>query len=192
MVSDWYWTIGDDTANVWSSRRAMLVAIEDPEYIAWQAAGGGPTPAATMQDLETYLAKHYPPGMLTTYTADVRQRTNGGGIIVNGLPFATDVITLGSLNSAYIYTQEKTGDLFSWRLPDGSFITLDKAQIAMLQNAVSKFGQDCFACEDTTLTAIEAGTITDHAGIDAAFAAINKTFTGASSRTIEVRHKRSA
>ena len=36
--SDWYWFIGGDTSNVWSSARAMLVPATDADYVAWLAA----------------------------------------------------------------------------------------------------------------------------------------------------------
>ena len=187
--SDWYWFIGADTENVWSSARAMSVPISDPDYVLWSEVNPISPTLATMAELEDTLRVSYPRGTLPTYTAHVRQQTGGGGIVVNGLPFATDALTLGSLNSAYIYTQAKTASTFSWKLPDGSFITLDMADIAALQNAANEFWQNCFTCEDTTLTGIEGGTITTHAQIDAAFAAISNTFTGLTA-DLEVRHRR--
>jgi hypothetical protein len=189
IIMDWYWIVADDQANVWSSARAMPVPVSDPAYTAW-AQNNVPYTVASMDELYQIFATQFPAGSLPTYTTHVRTKTSGGGITVNGLPFATDVITLGSLNSAYIYTQAKTGDTFSWKLPDGSWVTLDKADIAALQNAVSKFGQDCFDCEAATLDAIDAGTITDLAGIDAAFAAIPKTFTGVATVGQNMRRKK--
>src|SRR4029077_19754674 len=85
----------------------------------------------------------YSAANLYGYTEDKRNITLNAGVTVNGLPFATDPLTVGSLNSAYIYMQAKTGDTFSWKLPDGSWVTLNKASIAALQNAVSGYGQDC-------------------------------------------------
>jgi len=175
-VQDWYWTIGSDAAAVWSSARARSVPVDDAEYLIW-AAGHAATPIADMNELREVMRAQFPPGTLETYAADVRWRTNAGGIVVNGRPFATDIITLGSLNSAFIYTQSNAASTFSWKLPDGSFVTLNKQDVQELQAAVSKFGQDCFTCEAETLDAIANGTITERAEIDAAFAAVPNTFS---------------
>jgi hypothetical protein len=130
----------------------------------------------------------YTQAQLASYAAVARDNRLTSGIIVNGQPFATDAYTYSSLNSAYIFTQAQTGSEFSWKLPDGSFVTLNKADIAALHNASNSFGQQCYACEDTTLTAIEAGTIIDTAAIDAAFAAVSNNFTGMAMSEMKVRH----
>lgn len=187
-VQDYYWIVADDQTQVWSSRRAGYVPTSDPEYVAWLDASE-PAPIATMTDLEQLFAVQYPRGSLNSYSTFIRDKTNGGGVTVNGMPFATDPVTVMSLNSAYIYTQTKTTQTFSWKLPDGSFVTLNKADIQLLQNTISNFGQSCFACEDTVLSGIEDGSITTHDQIDAAFAAVPTSFTGLSA-DIEVRHKR--
>ena len=176
--SDWYWSIGGDEANVWSSKRAKSVPIADVEYTAWFENIGGPSRIATMDELRDLLRVQYPPGTFETYTADVRFKTMGGGITVNGRPFATDTLTLSSLNSAYIYTQTNQGATFSWKLPDGTFVTLNKQDVQTLQGAVSSHGQACFDVEADMLDGIAAGTITTHAAIDTAFAAIDDDFTG--------------
>jgi hypothetical protein len=187
--TDWYWAVGGDAANVWSSRRAMSVPVTDQEYVDWLVLHGMPSAIETMEELESIFAVSYPRGSLRSYTTHMRNLTNGGGVTVNGMPFATDPVTVMSLNSAYIYTQTNTQATFAWKLPDGTFVTLNKADVQSLQNAISSFGQSCFACEDTVLTGLEDGSITTFDEIDAAFAAVPKTFTGLSS-DIEVRHRR--
>jgi Domain of unknown function (DUF4376) len=190
-LANWYWIVGGDEANVWSSARAASVPASDADYVAWREVPHQATIIASMDDLEAVFTAQYPPGMLTTYSVAVRDKTLVAGITVNGLPFATDALTVGSLNTAFIYVQQKSAETFSWKLPDGSFITLDKPDIIALQDAVSGYGQDCYACEDTTLDGLEAGTITTHAQIDAAFAAVQNTFTGLSQTTVASRrHQR--
>jgi hypothetical protein len=204
-----YWIIADSTTDVYSSASNTLVPVSNQEYVAWSASN---TPSTIVNEAELAGALQangsqlpawlftapsfiqptpatYSQDQLIAYTAKARRDKQGGDIVVNGLPFSTDPVTLGSLNSAYIYTQAKTGDTFSWKLPDGTFITLSKTDIEALQNAVSAFGQDCFVCEDATTTKIESGTITDLPAIDAEFAAISNTFTGLSSDAQKVRHK---
>lgn len=182
-IYDNYWLAED--GRVFGSAAQMLTDISDADYVAW--TGLGNTPIAWPRDdagnqtnaaLQDVLRPYDIFVDLTYYTASVRFHTMNGGITVNGRPFATDVVTLGSLNSAYIYSQGKSGLTFTWKLPDGTFAMLDQADIATLQSAVSKFGQDCFTCESNTLAAIDAGTITDRAAVDAAFAAVPNSFTG--------------
>lgn len=185
-----------DDGRVYASNRQIITTEADADYAAWVAAGNTatqwPRDDAGNQTNDAMQAVVGPHGQfvdLTYYTADARQRKMGSNLVVNGLPFATDPITYSSLNSAYIYTQAKTGDVFSWKLPDGTFVTLDKTDIAALHVAANSYGQSCYKCEDDTLAAIEAGTITDRAAIDAAFAAISNVFTGLSSDAQKVRHK---
>jgi hypothetical protein len=61
-------------------------------------------------------------------------------------------------------------------MSDGSFVTLSKGSIATLMNNMASFVQNCYTCEYNTVDAITAGTITDRAGVDAAFAAVSNTF----------------
>ena len=198
MFSDnpknWYW-LADD-GRVFSSATETIVTADDATYAEWIAAGNVPSAwprddagnqtDAALQDVLT------PYGMfanLDYYTANARLEKQSSAITVNGMPFATDAWTIGSLNSAYIYVQAKANSTFSWKLPDGSFITLNKADITALHDAVNGYVQACYVCEDTTLDGIEAGTITDRAPIDAAFAAISSTFTGLSNEaTTSRRH----
>ena len=190
---DWYWSAED--GRVYASARQAIIDGTDADYLAWIEAGntasawprdeaGNQTDAMLQGVVQPYgLAVN-----LVYYTAMVRRQKLQSDITVNGLPFSTDPLTLGSLNSAYIYAQAKPGDVFSWKLPDGSFITLTKDDIAALHDCTNEFAQSCFACEDTTLTGIEARTITDRAAIDAAFASIPSTFTGLSQEARKVRH----
>lgn len=192
---DWYWKADD--GRIFASARQMLVTEDDADYVAFAEVvmpsvwPRDETDAQTDEALQDVLRPYEIAASLPAYAADVRWRTQTGGITVNGLPFATDSLSLGALNSAYIYTQSNTGATFSWKLEDGSFVTLTKADVDALQAAVSEFGQNCYACEDTTLDGIEGGTITTTEEIDAAFAAIPNTFTGVSGQAVKSRrHKR--
>lgn len=195
-MADHYWSVGGDAANVYSSKTNTYVPIADAGYVAWLETGKIATPIEVEADIwpcqqdikPAWLFNGisfaqptpttYTKDQLRDYTAYVRAHKLNDGVTVNGQPFATDVFTVGSLNSAFIYTQSKVTETFSWKLPDGSFVTLGKADIAALQTAVSQYGQDCYVCEDTLLDGVEVGTIIDLAPIDAAFAAIQNSFTG--------------
>lgn len=197
-----FWIIGGSTTDVYSSASNTLVALDDQTYVDWTANNAAsnilneaeladvlrlngsplaewllqapsfiqPTPTTFTQD------------QLKAYSADARWHKENGGIVVNGIPFPTDQRTTDALNTAFIYTQSNAAATFSWKLPDGTFVTIDKQGIADLQSAVSAFGQSCFACEDSTATAIDSDTVTDIAAIDAAYAAVPNTFPGALQR----------
>jgi hypothetical protein len=211
-IFDWYYRVGGDDAKVYQTKSNAYVPVADADYQAWLAANPlGPNNAEHESDLWEIVQRlslglpvwlfngttfvqpavgQYSTANLYGYSEDKRNITLNAGITVNGLPFATDPLTVGSLNTAYIYTQAKTADTFSWKLPDGSWVTLNKASIAALQNAVSGYGQDCFDCEASTLDAIDAGTITGLAQIDAAFAAVQNTFTSVAGLEVTMRRKK--
>ena len=192
-----YW-LADD-ARVYDSQRQIITTTADDHYVAWLEHFNVPTPwprdlagDQTNKSLQDVLHPHDLFVDLIYYIGFVRKKTIQGDIIVNGLRFSTDPLTLGSLNSAYIYTVSNNGAVFSWKLPDGSFITLNKADVDALQTIANTFAQDCFKCEDTTLDGIEAGTITTREQVDAAFAAVPNSFTGLTEDAQKVRHKRTA
>ena len=196
-ITNHYWIIGGSTTEVYSSASNTLVPATDQTYVGW-AAANTVSPIASEEELADVMKQQstlpawlfnaasfiqpavdtYSNDQLAAYTAEARRKKMQGDIVVNGLTFSTDPLTYGSLNSAFIYVQQKTTDTFSWKLPDGGFITLNKDDITALHDAANDFGQNCFICEDTTLDKIEAGTVTDLAAIDAEFAAVSNTFTG--------------
>jgi hypothetical protein len=179
---NWYW-LADD-GRLYSSASQSMVSADNPAYVAWcnsNTATIWPRDDAGNQTDEALQEVLRPYGIfvnLAFYTGGARQKKVQGDIIVNGLRFSTDPLTMGSLNSASIYAQGNAGGTFAWKLPDGSFVTLNDADVAALQNATNEFAQNCFKCEDTTLDGIEAGTVTTRGEVDAAFAAINNSFTG--------------
>jgi hypothetical protein len=192
---DWYWKADD--GRIFASARQMLVTEDDADYVAfaevvmpsvWPRDDAGEQTDDALQDV---LRPYEIATSLPAYAADVRWRTMSGGITVNGLPVATDSLAMGNLNSASLYAQSDPTATFAWKLEDGSFVTLSAADVAALQAAVSEFGQSCYACEDTTLDGIEGGTITTTEEIDAAFAAIQKEFSGVDKQALKTRrHKR--
>ena len=82
-ISDWYWIVGGDQANVWSSARAMSVPVNDADYVAWLAVPHQPTLIASMAELQDVFTAQYPPGMLETYLPSVRFDHASGGVIVS-------------------------------------------------------------------------------------------------------------
>jgi hypothetical protein len=195
--ANWYWAVAGKSGQVYASARNIYVPLADSAYVAWLAGGniiGSPIASeaeiwpSVSSVLPAWLFNgitfaqpavgQYTKAQLAGYNINRREWKVVQNITVNGRPFATDVITLGSLNSAYIYTVTVANSTFAWKLPDGTYVTLAKQDVTKLQGAVSKYGQDCYACEANVATAITAGTTTTLAQIDTAYAAIVTTFTG--------------
>lgn len=195
-IADHYWIIAGSTTDVYGSKTNTRVAANDPVYVGWSASNAASSilnEAELADVLKPYnllpawlfgaptfiqpTPTSYDKDQLKAYSAYARATKQRAGILVNGIPFPTDAVTLGGLNSAYIYTIDKAADTFSWKLPDGTFITLDTQGIKDLQSAVSEFGQRCFDCEDQLAASIDAGTVSALPPIDAAYAAISNEFT---------------
>jgi hypothetical protein len=200
-LADHYWIVAEATDQVYSSKTNTYVPVADAAYFAWLDTGMTATPIATEAEIwdsqkdikprwlfngETFAQPSvgtYTPDQLSAYNSDMRAVTQNSDITVNGHPFSTGLTTTEALNTAVIYSQSHPDETFAWKLPDGSFVTLAAADITALQNIISKYGQDCYACEDANLTGIEDGTITTPAQIDAAFAAVQNSFDGVTAMT---------
>ncbi|WP_407971474.1 tail fiber assembly protein [Burkholderia pyrrocinia] len=75
-VTNWYWIVGDDKSQVWSSRRAKFVSTADEDYAAWLDEGGNPTKIDTIDSLADVLLVQYPAGAPQT-AGVVRAKRNG-------------------------------------------------------------------------------------------------------------------
>ena len=123
---DWYWVIGEDEANVWSSRLAASIPVDDADYAAWLEGGNYPSRAATMADLEVVLAEQYPPGTLRTYTAFKRwQKEQAGITLTSGMPVKTDDRSQAKITGALVAAQELPTVVTPWAAADGSVHPLD-------------------------------------------------------------------
>jgi uncharacterized protein DUF4376 len=177
----WYW-LADD-GRVFSSERQVIVDENDSNYIAWKANNtatqwprddaGNQTNDALQQVLAPYGTLFVD---LIFYTADARWRKQTGGITVAGNAYLTDRVSENERNAAYNYVQANPGTVIDWKLPNGSFVSLDEAALTHVALTEGGFVQSCFTCEKDTVASITGGTITDRAGVDAAFAAVSNVF----------------
>jgi len=191
---NWYW-LADD-ARLFSSSRATLIQPDDADYVAWTEAGNAPTPwprdAAGEQTTEALQEVLTPYGLfidLVAYAANVRFNHVSGGLTVTSIspvPFTSDPASRNALVNANEYAKATPGATVNWKFSDGSFMELDGAQLATATAAMATFVQDCFTCESNTDAAIEAGTITTQAEVDAAFAAIPNSVAG----SVETRKRK--
>jgi hypothetical protein len=175
---DWYWFIGSDTANVYSSKRALLVPVNDPEYVDWSQAAFTPT-LDSMATLEAMMAQQYPPGTLKSHNPYARALKATGGIVVTSISprmFGTAVVDRNAIANSLEYAKATPGNTCDWKLPDSTFIALDEAQLTTVSNAIAAFVSSAFSIEKANSNAIIGGTITTIAEIDDAFAALSNVF----------------
>jgi hypothetical protein len=181
--SNWYW-LADD-GRVFASARQLIVDISDADYVAWSASNsatpwprddaGNQTDAA-LQEVLTPFNLFVD---LSSYNAYARFLHASGGVIVTSLSpiaFNTDAVSRNTINSAQNYLQLKGSGTVQWKMSDGSFVTLDGAQLTTLMNAVAEFVQSCFTNESVNDAAIGEGSITTQQQIDASFDAISNVY----------------
>lgn len=56
--TDWYWYVGGDTSQAYSSKVHAFVQPDDATFVAWLASGGVPTNIDTMDNLRSVV---FPP-----------------------------------------------------------------------------------------------------------------------------------
>jgi hypothetical protein len=105
---------------------------------------------------------------LIAYAADVRWRREVGGITVGGVPVATDdrakMMIVGARLAAIADPQWST----VWHGADGQTYPVEATAMLAISDAVQAHVNSCFATFALVMAAIDAGSITTMAQIDAA------------------------
>jgi len=109
------------------------------------------------------------PEILKNYAANKRWLTEVGGTVINNLDVATDESGRMKINMLYLLSQADQQLVSDWKMPDGSFVELGKAEIETLQTGVSGFIEQCFTAEEQARTGIGNGSITTYDQVDALF-----------------------
>lgn len=172
---DWYWAADD--GRVFSSARQTVVGKKDKGLADFVEAGGQPTPwpcddagSQTNAVLQDVLA---PYGLwidLATYAADARWRKEVGGIVVAGVPIATDDRSKLMITGARVAAMADQGWSTVWHGADGRTYPVNAAAMIAISDAVQAHVNAGFATFATVKAAIEGGDITTTAEVDAAFA----------------------
>jgi Domain of unknown function (DUF4376) len=141
-------------------RDGVLVDLTDAEA----AAMFPPPPAEPPPTLSDLIA----------YAAAARYNVETSGITVSGIKIATDRDSQALITGAWAMVQQTPTATIQWKGSDGSWTTINAAQITGIAMAVSTHVQTCFSAEQACDTAINAvpPTITTTAQIDAVMAAI--------------------
>lgn len=105
---------------------------------------------------------------LISYAASRRYAVETGGLTISGVKVATDRESQSMLNAAFNIASGNANFTTMWKGDDGTFTALTAPQIIAIAQAVGAFVASCFAAEAAAVTAINAGSITTNAQIDAA------------------------
>lgn len=105
---------------------------------------------------------------LIAYAADLRWRVEVGGIVVDGVPIATDDRAKLMITGARVAAMADPAWSTIWHGADGQTYPVNAAAMVAISDAVQEHVSAGFATFATVKSAIEAGTISTLAEIDAA------------------------
>lgn len=155
---------------------SACVAVLTPGQRERLAAEAAPTHALLVPDdmveiVEAAMASADPVeqarAALIAYAADKRWQIEVGGISIGGIDVATDDRSKTMIMGARIKADSNPAFSTRWKTQAG-FAVLTAGEIIAISDAVLAHVDACFTAEATVLAAIEAGTITTSAEIDAA------------------------
>ena len=152
----------DDGQTVPADAYPGCIRIVVPDDTVLEKVGAPPVDGAP--DLRPYAA---PPVDLVAYTADKRWQVETGGIMVGGVPVATDDRSKTMIIGARIKADRDPAFNTKWKTPAG-FLMIDAPTIIAISDAVLAHVDACFAAEAIVLDEIEAGAITAVTQIDEA------------------------
>lgn len=108
------------------------------------------------------------PGLLA-YAAKLRWQTEVGGIVVAGVPVATDDRSKLMVTGARVAAAADPNWVTVWHGADGGSYPIDASAIIAVSDAVQAHVNATFSAFAAVKSAIEAGSVTTTAEIDAAF-----------------------
>ncbi len=171
---NWYW-LADD-GRLFASGRQAIVADSDHTYQDWLTEGNFPSRwPVDDNNIQSNAALQWifeNAGVnifveLNAYAASKRYAVETGGIIVNDMHVATDRASQSMITGAYNYAQANPGVMVQFKTAAG-FLELTATQMTAIADAVGSHVQAAFATESSVAAAIQAGTISTFAEIDAA------------------------
>lgn len=107
---------------------------------------------------------------LTAYAADTRWRKEIGGIVVGGVPVATDDRSKQMIIGARLAADADPDWTTQWVGADGAIYPINAAAIIAISDAVQANVNACFVAYAAVKSDIDAGDITTTQEIDDAFA----------------------
>lgn len=110
------------------------------------------------------------PAELKAHLATLRYDHEVGGVTVSGMDIASDLGSQAKILAVRVAAIVDTNFTTSWKALNG-FFTLDATAIVAISDAVRDHIAGAFAAEAAVSAQIDAATVTDKAGVEAAFAA---------------------
>lgn len=144
-----------------------------PDYPGhWHACGVDVEPGFQFTDgaFNPPVAEPKSMGELLAHAADLRWRKEVGGVLVGDVPVATDDRSKLMITGARVAAMADPDWSTEWHGADGATYPVDAVAMVAISDAVQAHVNDVFATFAAVKAAIEAGTITTTAEIDAAFA----------------------
>lgn len=188
FAPNWYWQVGGNGSQVYSSQRNIYVPTDDSEFVAWLETAGGVSRVQDEAEIWAYVkdllpewlfdgstfaqpsAGNHTTAQLRRYAAAARYAKEIGGIVISGMPIATDRESQSLVNGAYSMAALNPEFTTQWKAVDGTFVPLDAALITAVAQAVAQHVANCFAKEAEINAGITAGTVTTKSQVDAALA----------------------
>lgn len=163
---------GWDVAELWTDEELAAIGVYRVQPAA-MTAGRVPTGYTFSRDGEGNIVQVISYGDLKTdlkaYAADRRWRKEVGGVIVNGIPIATDDRSKQMIMGARLAAAADSGFTTPWVAADNSVHTLTAAEVIAISNAVLEHVATCFATFATVAAKIDSEEIAGAAQVDAAF-----------------------
>lgn len=146
--------VGDLAADPFTEVRYIsAIAVAEPNVAMTWAKVAAPAPYARMR--------------LKDYAASVRwQKTQRGLTLPSGIALDTSEASKAKIDQALSVLEKGWVGAINWKTK-GGWVALDLAAMTAIAQAVVGFEQACFDAEKAVHEAIDAGTITSKAEVDA-------------------------
>jgi hypothetical protein len=186
---DWYWFVGGDTTQVYSSFRNIYVdPTTDTDFGIWAAeTNQNPSPATNEGDIWFYVMEFFPlylwngetmsqpaegawtKDQLNNYNVNTRFDKVNAGMVAAGVPVRTDDYSRGLIQGGLAAAQANPDFVTQWFGSDGNFYTVDASQMIELATTVANHTNTCYTVFASTAQGITANTITTLDQIDTAY-----------------------
>lgn len=174
-VSDWFWYIGADRTQVWSSADARYLTVESQTVVAFLRDGNSPSIVSSIDELAQIFQQQFPAGMLLTY-ANARQweKATGGYPVKVGdldiiMPTTVESMSLISGKVQRLALPNPPVSI-TWQVGPTELIDIPADDFTSIAIAVADFVQETFDTLKVVFADVDGGTITTIEQIDDRFA----------------------
>ena len=188
-ANDWYWFVGGNTTQAYSSARNIYVPTSDSAYVSWTQSNSA-NPIGSEIDLWYYMQSllpawlfngttfsqpavgQYTKTQLIAYAGNVRYTTENEGTIAAGVPVDTSDRGKMLINSARWACDGNPAFTTIWVGTDGQHYPVTQPQMIEINTVVTNRTEKCYQTYDGVVANINNLVITALADIDSAFSGI--------------------